>query len=514
MDAPRVALYLRLSRDDERAGESMSIENQRSYLTQYIKSRGWVVEQEYADDGCSGLTFDRPQFLQMLKAIEAGRINTVVTKDLSRLGRDQIYTAYYYQIYFPQRGVRYIAVSEGFDTAGSGGAGALFPFLTAANDFYTADVSRKVRSALTARKKEGKFIGAKAPFGYEKDPEQRGHLIVDEGAAPVVRQIFGRYLELGSVTGLAKELTQQQIPTPSRYQGGEIGREVGSGSWSGTMVRRILTNPTYAGHLTQNRRVKINYKLNKRRNLPQDDWIVVPNTHEPIIEQALFDQVQILLKLHSYRGECREKCHLLTGLAFCADCGSAMTYVRESPSRTYMVCQGYRKGGQRKGCTAHRVREDHVIEGIRSQLNLLAQNVDWVRLRERIEAEKRMESHRGRQAQTKQKLEQQKGLMAHLYQDRAAGVLSEAEFSDLFQRARSKRDQLEQQLCSLAVLGEAQAQETGEEELKQMLWGQPLNRGLLTALIQQVRIHRDKTIELRFRICNPHKQYIENHQTG
>ncbi|MEM5781469.1 MAG: recombinase family protein, partial [Lawsonibacter sp.] len=357
--------------------------------------------------------------------------------------RDQIYTAYYYQIYFPQKGVRYIAVSEGFDTAGTGGAGALFPFLTAANDFYTADVSRKVRSALTARKKEGKFIGAKAPFGYEKDPELRGHLVVNQETAPVIRHIFGRYLELGSVTGLARELTEQGTPPPSQYRGDGTGQAHGSGSWSGTMVRRILSNPTYAGHLTQNRRVKVNYKLSKRSNLPENQWITVPNTHEPIVEQALFDQAQVLLKLHSYRGERGGNNNLLTGLAFCADCGSPMTYVRESPTRTYLVCQGYRKGGRLKRCAPHRVREDWVMEGIRAQLTEIAQSVDWARLDEAAGVEKKADPHRRRQAQTEQKLEQQKELMARLYRDRAVGSLTEAEFSDLFQRARNRRDQLD-----------------------------------------------------------------------
>ncbi len=514
MDAPRVGLYLRLSRDDERSGESMSIENQRSYLAQYVKSRGWAVEQEYADDGCSGLTFDRPQFARMLKDIEAGRIDTVVTKDLSRLGRDQIYTAYYYQIYFPQKGVRYIAVSEGFDTAGTGGAGALFPFLTAANDFYTADVSRKVRSALTARKKEGKFIGAKAPFGYEKDPELRGHLVVNQETAPVIRHIFGRYLELGSVTGLARELTEQGTPPPSQYRGDGTGQAHGSGSWSGTMVRRILSNPTYAGHLTQNRRVKVNYKLSKRSNLPENQWITVPNTHEPIVEQALFDQAQVLLKLHSYRGERGGNNNLLTGLAFCADCGSPMTYVRESPTRTYLVCQGYRKGGRLKRCASHRVREDRVMEGIRAQLTEISQSVDWVRLDEAAGVEKKADSHRRRQAQTEQKLEQQKELMARLYRDRAAGSLTEAEFSDLFQRARNRRDQLERQLCQMAVLEETEREETAEAHIRRMLSDPALDRGLLASLIQQVRIHQDKTVELVFRFSKPRDAHCAEHQAG
>ena len=277
-----------------------------------------------ADDGYSGLRFDRPEFMRLLRDIECGRIRTVLTKDLSRLGRDQIYTAYYYQIHFPQRGVRYIAVAEGLDTAAAGAAGALLPFLAAANDFYTADISRKVRAALTARKKEGKFIGSKAPFGYEKDLCQPGHLLPDGRAAPVVQAMFTRYLQVGSVRALAKELTRDGVPTPSRYDTGGP-----AGEWSATMVRRILTTLTYAGHLTQNRREKINYKVSKRRNLPEDEWITVRNTHPGIVGQELFDQVGQLLRVRGYHGRGQPAGHLLTGLACCADCGGPMTYIRE-----------------------------------------------------------------------------------------------------------------------------------------------------------------------------------------
>jgi len=369
MAAAKVASYLRLSRDDERSGESASIENQRAYLRQYAVRKGWEIIREYVDDGYSGLTFDRPGFRNLLSDIERGDIDTVLTKDLSRLGRDQIYTAFYYQIYFPQRNVRYIAVAEGFDTADAGMGGLLVPFLTAANDFYTADVSRKVRAALMARKRDGKFIGAQAPLGYRKDPNQPGHLIVDRRAAPIISMVFCLYRESGSVNGVARELTRRGIPTPQRYR----AENKTPGSWSGTMVRRILSNPTYAGNLTQNRRVKVNYKLKKRRNLPEGEWITVPNTHEAIIAQQEFDRVQEMLLLHSYCPERRKGGHVLSGLAFCADCGSAMTYTSESAGRSYMVCGTYRKGAHR--CTAHRIREDQVLTDIAAELRRIGQAV-------------------------------------------------------------------------------------------------------------------------------------------
>ena len=262
-------------------------------------------------------------------------------EDLSRLGRDQIGTVYYYQCFFPAHGVRYVAVSEGFDTA-AGHTSIALPFLAAANDFYTADISRKVRAALDARRRSGSFIGASPPLGYRKDPEQRGKLLVDGERRWIVEEVFRRYLESGSVRGTARALSAAQVPTPAQCRG-----EGSRGVWSDTMVRRILTNPTYAGHLTQNRSEKASYKITRRIAHPPEAWTVVPHTHEAIIPQVQFDRVQELLRRRSYRPPAGEA-HLLTGLAFCAACGSPMSYVREG-ARSYMVCQGYRRGSERSG---------------------------------------------------------------------------------------------------------------------------------------------------------------------
>ncbi len=492
-----VGIYLRLSRDDERQGESASIESQRAYLTQYAAARGWAVAREYADDGVSGLTFDRPGFRELLDDIDRGLIHTVLTKDLSRLGRDQIWTAYYYQIYFPRKGVRYIAVSEGLDTRESGSAGALFPFLTAANDFYTADVSRKVRAALTARKRAGRFIGAQAPFGYAKDPARPGRLAVDEAAAEVVRELFRRYLQSGSVAGVAKELTEGGFPTPAQYRGGG-GQARFPGVWSDRAVRRILTNPTYAGHLTQNRRVKINYKLDQYRDLPPEEWITVPNTHPAIVDQEAFDRAQALLGLRSYRAGGGGG-HLLTGLAFCGKCGSPMTYVRESPARTYMVCQGWRRGGRLGLCTSHCVREDRVTGTLRQALQEAARGINP----QALAAACREDTGDGqrRLERTRQQLDRQEAVMGRLYEDRAAGTLTEAEFAALLAQARKKRSALE---TRLAEWEDAPRMATSAvEDAEALLSFRDLDRGTVAALVERVVIGENKTVEIVFRFRPP-----------
>lgn len=475
-----MGLYLRLSREDEEGAESQSISNQREYLRQYAADRGWTVAAIYTDDGYSGTSFSRPGFRQLLADIEAGKINTVLTKDLSRLGRDQIGTMYYYQIYFPQRRVRYIAVSEGIDTGGGGSGELVLPFLAAANDFYTADISRKVRAALEVRKRSGRFIGAQPPMGYRKDPEAPGHLIPDPETGPVIGLLFRTFLSCGSVSGTARALTAGGIPTPSQCKKGPQSRF--PGLWSGTMVRRILTNPTYAGHLTQNRARKVGYKVEKRVTLPREAWIVVPNTHQPLVSQQVFDRVQALLAVRSYAPRTGSG-HLLTGLAFCADCGSPMTYVKGRGGACYMVCQGSRRGGC---ASSHCVREDAVIESIRRRLAELAAGT-------------------GRRAAppplSKPLPEAGAAAMARwtdaagrLYRDRAAGLLTEEEFRALLNEARRARAAAERYRSQAGGACEAARQAETLERL---------DRDTLTALVERVAVHREKALEVFFRFCRP-----------
>ena len=479
MTEPKVGLYLRLSREDEEGEESQSIASQREYLRQYAAARGWTVAAIYADDGCTGTNFNRPEFRRLLEDVESGKINTVLTKDLSRLGRDQIGTMYYYQIYFPQRKVRYIAVSEGIDTGAGGAVELMLPFLAAANDFYTADISRKVRTALEVRKKSGRFIGAQPPIGYRKDPDAPGHLIPDPETSPVIALLFRTFLSCGSVNGTARMLTARGIPTPSQHKKGPQSRF--PGLWSGTMVRRILTNPTYAGHLTQNRVRKVGYKVEKRVALPREDWIVVPNTHQPLVSQQVFERTQALLAVRSYTPRAGSG-HLLTGLAFCADCGSPMSYVRGRGKTCYMVCQGSRRGG----CSSsHCVREDAVIETIRRRLAALAAG---------ISLPARPPQAQFPQAEERKPMVRWTDTVGRLYRDRSAGLLTEKEFCALLEEARRARTAAEQARDQAGAACEAALR---AERLER------LDRDTLIALVERVAVRWDKALEVRFRFRKP-----------
>lgn len=272
------ALYLRVSKEDGGREESESIKNQRAFLTDYCAKNGIRDYKIFADDGYSGLNFERPAFSEMLADPE---VDTVITKDLSRLGRDYILTGYYIEKYFPARGIRYIALNDRIDTMGE--MDDMSGFRAVINDLYAKDISKKVRTALTIKKKQGKFIGANAPYGYEKS--ERG-LKPNPAQARVVREIFRRYLFGESMCAIARALNAGSVPTPSMEKGGKKNQ------WSDVMLRRILENPTYAGHLTQNKTRRINYKVAKRQRLPEAFWISVPNTHPAIVPERVFNAVK------------------------------------------------------------------------------------------------------------------------------------------------------------------------------------------------------------------------------
>lgn len=504
MGVPKVGLYLRLSReDDDCEVESQSITNQRDFLVRYVEQRGWAVADIYIDDGYTGTNFDRPAFQRLLQDIERKKIDTVVTKDLSRLGRDQINTMYYYQIYFPQKLVRYIAVNEGIDTGAKNNNDMALPFMAAANDFYAADISRKVRTALDTRKNKGYFIGSQAPLGYQKDPREKGRLIPDPETAAIVQLVFQTYLSCRSVIGTAKALTERGVPTPSACKRTAPTQLRFPGVWSDAIVRRILTNPTYIGNLTQNRSRKIGYKVDKKKNLPQEEWTTVVDTHEAIVSPELFAQVQEMLAVRSYLPQAGDE-HLLTGLAFCADCGAPMTYLKESDVRTYMVCQGYRKGGRLDLCTGHYMREDFVIETIRQQLQMLSRQLDAEALGTSVTWNEGQQQTRRQLDALLRKLETNKKVSQNLYQDKVIGNITEQEFQEFFQSARMERERLEQTMKELtAYLEQEDAQEQLWQQLKALVHFETLDRKVLTALIERVLIHENKQIEIMFKFRKP-----------
>ena len=320
----KVAIYIRLSREDDKIGESESITNQREFLKNWVEEHGYEIFDIYVDDGYSGTNFNRPAFQKMLKDIDENKINMVVTKDMSRLGRDYIGTGEFVEKYFPSKKVRYVAVTDGIDTFYESSGNDMAPFKAVFNDMYAKDISKKIRTALRTKQKQGLWVGGCPPFGYRIDPKNKNHLIPDPEEDYIVKKIFNMAL-LGKTPYQIKIiLSDEKIPTRAMIKG-KVDHRIHAtssniGIWNQKTIKGILTNQLYTGDMVQNRRSKVNYKIKKTVNNCKEDWIIVENTHTPLVSKEEFEIVQKLLPKNTIRKE-KKIYRRLDGLLYCHECG-------------------------------------------------------------------------------------------------------------------------------------------------------------------------------------------------
>ena len=312
----KVGIYIRLSREDGDKLESESVSNQRDILQRYIKENNHILVDEYIDDGYSGTTFERPSFERMISDIENQKINMVITKDLSRLGRDYIKTGYYIENYFPENKVRYVAILDGVDTYLDTSNNDVTPFKAIINDMYAKDISKKIKGVLKEKELKGEFLGSYPPFGYKKCKTQKNKLEIDTNVAYIVKEIFELYSEGNGFQKISTILDKEHIKTPSQYLNMSYQRE----TWNPKTIRSILVNEAYIGNTVQNKCTSISYKVKKKRKKSPEEYIRVENTHEPIISEELFYKVQDMI---SSKKSLSTKKHdiLLRGLMFCHNCG-------------------------------------------------------------------------------------------------------------------------------------------------------------------------------------------------
>ena len=376
-----VGLYIRLSReDDDKTLESESIINQKSLLTQYVKENNLRLVDIYIDDGYSGTNFDRPEFKRMIDDILKGKINMVITKDMSRLGRDYIGTGELIEKFFPTHGVRYIAVTDNIDTYLDNSNNDIAPFKAIMNDMYAKDISKKIKSSLRAKQKEGKWVGGRTPFGYMPDPNNKNKLIIFEEQAAVVRRIFDMCLEGLTCYKIALKLTNEKVKTPAEYYSFEWKNSyhLNYGVWNYKTIKDILTNRMYIGDLVQNKRNKVNYKVKKIIKNNPENYIIVENTHKPIIEKEIFYEVQKRIPKNVGRKD-KKEVHLLDGLLYCGDCGHriSITSRRKKDNRCYTICNYYRSYMKNHVCTTHSNNYDELEKIIINSLtNLYLNNID------------------------------------------------------------------------------------------------------------------------------------------
>ena len=356
----KVGMYIRLSRDDGNI-ESDSVVSQRNLLKQYANENNYNITEEYVDDGFTGTNFDRPAFKKMIKDIELGKINMIITKDLSRLGRDYIGTGELIEKYFPDKNVRYIAINDGIDTFIDNTNNDIAPFKAIMNDMYAKDISKKVKSSLRSKMKDGLYVSGRCPFGYIKDPTNKNHLVVSVEQANVVKLIFNLALKGSTYHYIAQELTKRKIKTPASYynyiwntkgkKNNCLSQEYGV--WTATTIKAILTNRIYVGDTVQGKTKKINYKLKKTVKNKPKDYIIVENTHEAIIDKDTFYYVQTILPKNVKRPE-KKRFYLLDGLLYCGDCKHRITIRHQNKTgRSYTICDYYRTYSKYHFCTTH-----------------------------------------------------------------------------------------------------------------------------------------------------------------
>lgn len=515
----KAGIYARLSREDEENSEqSSSIENQIALLTAHVTAMGAVVAGVYTDDGVSGTTFDRPGFKRLIDDIESGKINMVVTKDLSRLGRDITETSRYFQRYFPEHNVRYIAVNDGLDTGDPyNPTNDFFVFKTALDEMYACDISKKVRTVLDHKRKSGKFIGAHAPYGYMKDKNNRNKLVIDEEAAKTVVRIYNMYLKGLGFSAIADILNSQGIMSPSVYKSKNTNYVNGKNKyhlWNGVTIKNILSNPTYAGHLTQGKHKKVHYKSKKSITLPRRQWTTVYNTHDAIIDQQVFDLVQQMLKRRGSRqtGSIK-KPRPLSGFVFCGDCKSPMTFATTSANKEYCICSGYKRYG--KGyCSRHSILLSE-LEGLILEdfYSLIEHHMDLKCLDALTKAAEKNYSEQSLAAEVKHiktKLEKLEKALTYLYRDKINNLINHRQFVNLYLPLKEERevlknryDHLNEQL-RLSKKPKAGIN-TARDMIKKLLDKSYIfTKRNLERLIKRIDVFEDKTLTIYYKFKAPH----------
>lgn len=529
------ALYVRLSREDGDREESDSIANQRDMLAEFAAAQDDLAAPAfYTDDGYTGTDFDRPGFRRMMDDLRAGTVNCVIVKDLSRFGRNYVGVGEYLEQVFPLLDVRFISINDRVDSFLDPRSvnNLVVPFKNIINDEYCRDISNKVRASLDLKRRQGKFIGSFASYGYRKDPADHSRLLVDGQAAAVVRDIFDWFVGGMSVLGIAKRLNEMGVPNPSVYkrrQGMNYRHPASDkldGLWPDSSVRRILRNRLYTGTMVQGKNRIKSYKLHVSEAVPEADWIEVAATHEAIIPAELFERAQALFTRDTRTAPAQKEVYLFSGFLRCADCGRAMhrkTISQPYGDYHYYICSTFKK--QHSGaCTKHTIRSDRleqaVLEALRHQIALAVEMDELVaeinRSSTRGHNAKRLLDERAQLEAEREHVEQMK---LSLYPDWKAGDISREEYHQLKTQFEQRQAGLDGRIA--AVQARIDEVQNGVDETNSFLTQfvqyrslQKLTREAVAGLIDMIYVHEGGGITIRFKFSDAYaaaKEYIRDH---
>lgn len=512
-----VAVYIRLSREDGDKEESDSVGNQRKLLTEYVNKKDeFILYDVYVDDGYTGTNFNRPDFQRMIADIEAGKVNCVVVKDLSRFGRDYIDTGRYLERIFPELGVRFISVTDGIDSIKQA-YDMLLPIKNIFNEQYARDISNKIQATVKSKQKAGDFIGAFTSYGYKKSPANKNKLIIDEYASDVVRRIFSLYIQGYGKQRIAKVLNAEGILCPAEYKKvmglnyNNPNRLDSTTYWSYSTINSILHREMYVGNMVQG--TKHQRMRSKQKKMDKDSWIIVENTHEPIIDKETWEKAQSLLHKRTRELDLETNKNIFAGFVKCADCGRAMAknmWRHADGSKTYsLYCGTYKRNGK-EFCTPHTLPMKVLEEIVLSDLKALVQNVD--NLKELVKSQQFTASKVKRITDTelskmRSELERVKKLKQSVYEDYREELISKEEFLSYREDYLKKEELYSKQIKAL----EEKKKENVTEDVFETPWLkrllelkdiEALDRDIVVEMISDIKVYENRKIKITYNFSN------------
>ena len=514
----KVAAYERLSKEDDRKEESSSIESQKMIIESFAKFNKFNIIKHYSDDGFTGSNFNRPGFESLKKDIESKKINCVIVKDLSRLGRELYLTGSYIEEYFISKNVRFIAINDGYDSLVGD---SMLGIRLSVNDMYLRDTSKKIRSSLEVRRKNGDYIGSYAKYGYMKDPNNSKHLVIDPKTAPIVQNMYQWALEGYGTNIIASRLTEMKIPIPSIYKNenrpyANTQLNEGNGVWRPQTVRDILSDEMYLGHMVQGKWKKLAYNNKKLVALPKSEWIIVKNTHEAIIDQDTFDKVQAFLSTKSRYIAKNDKKYLLQGLLFCKDCGYRMSISKKRNCvNSYVAqCNHYTKYSKHGVCSSHAIRYDYLEEDVLALLKEVGKNVyeatntDELINKAKSKKPKKKNEHEIRIKEIDFEMKRIKSMIDMLYQDRLNEVITVDKYVELSNLQNNKLKQLTTEKEKLQALSSQKKDKKSNNStlneinklVKECMYFENPNPEILNKIIHKIEVDKERNIEIFFKV--------------
>ncbi len=510
-------IYIRLSQEDKEKkyeSDSESVINQKELLRDYVKNNNFNLVGEYVDDGFSGTDFERPGFQRLLDDIKNNKINCVVVKDLSRLGRDHVMTGYYTETFFPENNIRFISILEAYDSFKNQASNDSSTFIMACNDYYSKQNSIKIRNVLNEKRKNGKFVGSLPCFGYMRDPDDKGHLILNPETAPIVKKIFEWRKNGIGPSRIATMLNEKGYPTPSGYKGTKYSiRLINRDVWSISSIKKILSNRIYTGDMIQHTQTKVNYKSKKKISLDKSQWMIVENTHEQLVDKDTFEYISKLIKQNTkdIQPKNRREKRILEGKLFCKECGNRLSVLyRKNHDYWTVNCNRYARDPIREQCESHffpyNYLEDQIMEKFTKDISKQLETLDIKELNKRVQQEvqkqtRTLDNNINKLLNEKEEITKR---LTYLYEDKYNGVITSDTYIELARPYEEKLKEINSSIdnnqirkyevkCKLNELPDY------TKKIKKLLDLNKPKRELVHSLIDRIVIDKDRVITIQYK---------------